>query len=227
MIGAPIPRRAVPDPSGDGSMAIIDRDTGCEYDFWQAKKGDTGWSASWGNTIKIGGPGVFPKGLSARGSGFALPAGVIWPSDLARGRIDHALIFSYSYPSIAGVVPPATESDGRVTKVGAIPEGARLQLDQSLDLDSLNLTAHEKIIARALQEYGMYLADWGGPGITLYAVHPASFKGGAYAGLLPDRTYVGLDRIPVARFRVLAMPKPTPDNKLPKELVPTGCAEMR
>ena len=90
-----------------------------------------------------------------------------------------------------------------------------------------NLTAHERIIARALQEYGMYLADWGGPGITLYAVHPASFKGDAYAGLLPDQTYVRLDRIPVGRFRVLAMPKPTPDDKLPKEIVPTGCAEMR
>jgi len=227
MIGVPIPRRAVPDPSGDGHMTIIDRDTGCEYDFWQAKKRDTGWFASWGNTVKTDGPGVFPKGLSARGSGFALPAGLIWPRDLARGRIRHALIFSYSYPSAAGAVPPATETDGGITRLGAIPEGARLQLDPDLDLDTLSLQPYERIIAQALQEYGMYLADWGGPGITLYAVHPSSFRGDAYAGLLPNGPYVSLDNIPVDRFRVLRMPTPIPDAQLPKEIVPTGCATMQ
>ncbi len=227
ILGVPIPKRARPDPSGDGSMAIIDPRTSCEYDFWQARRGRSGWSASWGNATESDGPGVFPKGLSARGSGFALPAGVIWPQELAAGHIDHALIFSYSWPSGRGAVPPATESDGRSGRAGAIPEGARLQLDPRLDLRSLHLTGYERTIARALQEYGMYLADWGGPGITLYAVHPASFVGDAYRGLLPDRAYAPLEHIPVTRFRVLSMPKPTLDRRLPKRIVATGCARLR
>lgn len=224
MTGVPIPARARPDPSGDGHMTIIDPRTRCEYDFWQAKKGRRGWSASWGNTTKIDGPGTFPKGMSARGSGFALTAGVIWPQELAAGHIDHALIFSYSWPSGRGAVPPATETDGRSRRAGAIPEGARLQLDPSLDLDSLHLAGHERTIATALQKYGMYLADWGGPGITLYAVHPSSFASDAYQGLLPDREHTPLSRIPLSRFRVLDMPRPVPDRGLPKRIVPTGCA---
>lgn len=224
--GVPIPAGARPDPSGDGSMTIIDPATSCEYDFWQAAKRRRRWSASWANTLKIDGPGLFPKGLSARGSGFALPAGVIWPQELAAGRIDHALIFSYSYPSGEGAVPPATESDGRSRRPGAIPEGARLQLDPSLDLDSLDLKPHERVIAAALQKYGMYLADWGGPGVTLYAVHPSSFEVGAYDGLLPDKRHVQLRNIPVERFRVLEMPRPVPNDELPKEIVPSGCAEF-
>lgn len=227
MVGVPIPRRARPDPSADGSMTIIDPRTSCEYDFWQAKRGAAGWSASWGNTTRIDGPGVFSNGLSARGSGFALPAGVIWPKELAAGRIDHALIFSYSWPSGRGAVPPATETDGRSRRAGAIPEGARLQLDPSLDLNALQLTRYERTIARALQDYGMYLADWGGPGISLYAVHPSSFARGAYRGLLPNRRYVSLGHIPVNRLRVLDMPRPVPDRRLPKRIVPTGCARLR
>ncbi|MBI4260387.1 MAG: hypothetical protein HY658_07460 [Actinobacteria bacterium] len=222
--GVPIPSEAVPDPSGDGSLAIIDPTTGCEYDFWQFEKRPRGYRASWGNALPLGSTGVFAKGLSARGSGFALPAGVIWPEELAAGRIEHALIFSYTWTSRQGAVPPATETDGWSSKVGAIPEGARVQLDPSLDLDRLPLSDHERTIARALQEYGMYLADTGGPGITLYAVNPLSFEDDAYAGLLPDTRYVSLDAIPVDRFRVLAMPEPVPASRLDVELVPTPCA---
>ncbi len=227
MFGVPLPRRARPDPSGDGSMTIIDRRSSCEYDFWQARKRRAGWSASWGNATKTSGPGVFPKGLSARGSGFALPAGIIWPGELAAGHIDHALIFSYSWPSHRGAVPPATETDGASRRRAAIPEGARLQLDPGLDLRSLHLSRYQRTIAKALQKYGMYLADGGGPGITLYAANPASFPGNPYRGLLPDRRYPGLGRIPVKRFRVLEMPAPVPDGRLPKRIIPTGCARLR
>ncbi len=227
MSGVPLPRRARPDPSADGAMTVLDPSTSCEYDFWQARKHRGRWSASWANATKTTGPGVFPKGLSARGSGFALAAGVVQPRELAAGRIDHALIFSYSWPSRSGAVPPATETDGSSRRPAALPEGARLQLDPGLDLRSLHLSRYQRTIARALQEYGMYLADGGGPGITLYAVHPASFAGNPYAGLLPHGRYAGLGRIPVKRFRVLEMPAPVPDDRLPKRIVPTGCAKLR
>lgn len=221
--GVPIPPGTRPDPGSDGSVAILDPTTGCEYDFWRFERTSTGYRAAWGNALKYTGSGVFPKGLSARGSGFALLGGVIWPDELEAGVIDHALIFSYSWTARAGAVPPATETDGTSTRTGAIPEGARVRLDPTLDLDSLNLRPWERTVAEALQSYGMYLADDGG-GVTLYAIHPQSVSSNPYEGLLPDRRYVYLDRIPVNRFQVLDFPDPTPARRLDIRLVPTDCA---
>lgn len=226
ILGVPIPRGTKPDPAADGHVSIIDLATGCEYDFWEFTKTARGYEAGWGNATLTTGSGVFPKGLSARGSGFALPAGMIWPDELERGLIDHALVFSYVLTSRRGAVPPATESDGSSRKTGAIPEGARVRLNPRLDLDSLGLKPWERTVAEALQTYGMYLGDDGG-GVQLQAVHPMSAKEDSYEGLLPDRTYVYLNHIPVNKLQVLDMPEPTPARKLQIRIVPTGCATFR
>lgn len=226
MLNVPIPPDAAPDPAGDGHMAIFEPATGCEYDFWQAVKTSGGWSASWGNSLKYdaSGNGVFPEGLSARGSGFALTAGLIWPQELAGGEIRHALIYSEGDTEAGGPVKPATESDGRTAVSGAIPEGARIQLDPSLDLNALGLTGYERTIAVALQRYGMVLADTGSPP-GLYAVNPQSYgTTNPYAGVWGDQTYVYLTKIPADRFRVLTLP---PQSQPPVQLVDTGCAKMQ
>lgn len=198
----PIPDYAVPDP-GEGHMAIIDLSTGYEYDLWLAKKSGGAWTAGWANRISYGGDGVYPDGLAARGSGIALTAGLIWPEELKRGRIDHALIFSYPFTKAKKYVYPASKTDGTSTRADAIPEGARVQLDPDLDLDTLGLTSYERTIALALQEYGMILCDTSGGPIELEAVNPISAWGDSYAGLLPNETYVFLRKIPAERLRVL------------------------
>lgn len=205
MKGVPIPSYAEADPGTDGHMAILDVNTGMEYDFWEMRKEGGKWKAGWGNRISAKGNGIFPGGLSARGSGFALLAGVIWPHELARKRIKHALIFSYDHAKAGGPVPPATESDGKSNHPGAIPYGARVQLDPRVNLRRLNLSKHEYTIALCLQEYGMVCADTGG-GLQLYAVNPLCVKGNPYKGLLPNQTYVSLPKIPLKYMRVLKVP---------------------
>jgi hypothetical protein len=222
--GVPIPAAARPDPAGDAHLAVLDRRTGCEYDFWKARKHGSTWSAAWANSLRTSGSGILPRGLSARGSGFALLGGLIWPEELARGRIDHALIFSYPHTSAAGFVAPATESDGRSEQPDAIPEGARLQLDPSLDVDSLMLPPYERTIARALQRYGMYLADTSS-NVTLYAVNSQSYLENPYTGLLPAVPYAPLDGIPIDRFRVLERGPVTRAANL--DVVPSGCGRLR
>ncbi len=196
--GVPIPDNAAPDPAGDGDMVIIDNEAGCECDFWQAKKSNGAWQASWGNSLRTDGDGIFPRGLSARGSGFAFPAGMIFPDELVDGRIDHALQFSYNYPRRGNPVDP------------------------TLDLDSLGLTRYERIIAEALQQYGMILADNGG-GVELQAVHPMSYDDDVYADVLPDRRYVFLNNIPLDRFEVLKLP---PETNFENAIVPSGCGKL-
>jgi hypothetical protein len=59
---------------------------------------------------------------------------------------------------------PMTGSDGDITDpaVGAPPEGTRLRIKPSIDLDKLGLHPQALIIARALQKYGLYIGDSGG-----------------------------------------------------------------
>jgi hypothetical protein len=218
----PIPSNAQPDPGGDAHMVVVDRTTACEFDFWQARKeSDRQWSASWANEISTRGSGVYARGLSARGSGFALLAGLVWPWELKAGHIDHALVFTYPFTKAGGPVAPATESDGRSTRDDAIPEGARLQLDPTLDLNTLSLPRYELIIARALQKYGMYLADTGGSNVAIPIVSPQGYAHDPYSGVLPDTTYAPLSGIPLERMRVLRL---GPQRTMQVRLTKSACA---
>lgn len=202
MRGVPIPDGARPDPMEDAHLSVIDPATGCEYDLYGAKHTSDGWTALWANVTSTTGSGIYPRGLSTRATGFAPLAGMIWPAELRRGRIDHALVFAYPYTRSGGPVHPATAGDGKTGWSGALPQGARLQLDPTLDLVPLKLSPYERTIAEALQKYGMLLGDTGGA-LALYAVSPQSFGTNPYKGMLPDEPYVGL-KLPVDRFRVLA-----------------------
>jgi hypothetical protein len=220
----PIPDHAEPDTEDDGHMVVIDKSTGCEYDFWQAKKENGEWKASWANSIHIKGTGVYATGNSCRGSGFGLLAGVIWPHELRKGYIPHALLVCYTHPKAGGPVPPATESDGKSTIEGAIPEGARIQLHPRLDLSQFKLTPYEFTIAKCMQEYGMIMGDVG-EGIQLFAINPISVQGNPYQGVLPNEEYVHIPNIPFKYFRVLKM---SPQIKNPK-LYPSpapNCGKM-
>ena len=182
-------------------------------------------------------PGVYPRGMSARGSGFPLLAGVIWPDEFKNG-IRHALLFANSMPkgcpdslktdaeklSSKGVpgcpVWPATDSDGENTDIFALPEGARLQLDPTINLDSFNLKPYEKIIAKAMQEYGMYLTDSGDTGIALYAIDPKSYLSDPYEGIFSSADYdaygsVKLDGLKqfADKFKVIKWGEPPLDTR--------------
>ncbi|MDP3971672.1 MAG: hypothetical protein Q8P61_02015 [Candidatus Nanopelagicales bacterium] len=221
--GVPIPRGARPDPEDDGSIAIVDRSTGCEYDFWQFKQKRGRWTASWGNSTRTDGTGVYPNGLSARASGFALTAGLLWPEDLAGNSIEHALAFSYDFTKAGGPVAPATETDGVTRGRTAIPIGARVRLDPTLDLNTLNLNRYQMMIAQALQRYGMILVDSGG-GISVYARGPRGAPRQAWKGLLPRSTYPPLDAIPVHRLQVMNTGPQIRDPDI--HIVPSGCGRF-
>jgi hypothetical protein len=202
MHDVPIPPEAAPDPQIDGHMTVIDESTGCEYDFYAASKVGSSWRALWANRISTHSNGVYQHGLSTRGTGFAPLAGMIWPEELQAGRIDHALMFAFPTTRAGGPVLPATASDGKTVDPNAIPQGARVQLDPDLDLDTLDLTPTERVIARALQRYGMLLGDTGGA-LSLYAVGAQSFAEYPYGGFLEPTDVTYLSGIPVSRFRVL------------------------
>jgi len=206
-VNVPIPDNAQPDPGSDRHMAVIDRQTGCFYEYFGAKRTASGWQASWANRGLMNSDGIQPRGYATRDSGFVNFAGLIRPEELKAGVIDHALAFSTIYTAPGGVVAPATDGTGvAVAPPGAmpLPEGTRVQLDPKLDLDALGLTPWQKTVARALQVYGMYLVDTGSLG--LYAVNPLSFGGtNPYADFWGDGNYAFMPTSLVSKLRVLKL----------------------
>lgn len=219
LIGVPMPANATPDATSDGHLMIVDRSTNCEYDFWQARRDSDGsWSASTANAIPMDGTGVFAGGWATTAAGFALGLGKIRPEELAAGDIEHALVFGFPTTKAGGPVAPATSSDGRSNATGAIPEGARLQLDPALDLDALGLTGWQKTVARALQRYGMILGDTGGT-VGLSAVNASNLGANAYPW--GDVDYAYLPTALLTHFRVIAT---GPQSSPPSSLGSNRCA---
>ncbi|MHA0288025.1 carbohydrate-binding domain-containing protein [Mycobacterium sp. C3-094] len=212
----PIPTGTKIPPGSDGHLAILDPATGKAYGIWQAKYNSTTntWSGSWGGMTSLTGNGVDTSG-SATAAGIARYAGVVTGAEFsaavaANTGINHALVFS---TDIAGspFVSPAVKSDGQnIAGVALpIPEGYRIQLDPSIDVDAIpGITAGEKVIAKTLQTYGAYVVDQGAARMAfafeLLDDATAGSPGSAYvdAGFAWD--YYGMDNIPWSSLRVLA-----------------------
>ncbi|HEX2698713.1 MAG TPA: hypothetical protein VHM89_00725 [Acidimicrobiales bacterium] len=195
----PIPHAAAPSSGSDGAMVVIDRSTRTSYEFWQARRSNGTWVASWGGTAGIDGPGT-PG--SAVGAGVSRLAGVVRTEEIARSRIDHALVFS-----TANACPthryPASKSDGGSTRPDCVPQGARIQLDPSLDVESLpGITPGERAVARAMQIYGAYAVDSAGAAMAVIFEDPAG-KPDPYPAAGFGRDYDPMVHIPWERVRVL------------------------
>ena len=148
----------------------------------------------------------FPIGTTA--SGISLLAGLVTLDDLRSGSIDHTLSIGVATTRAAAVSWPANRTDGKSDAPGALPEGQRLRLDPSIDLDTLQLTPLGRMIAEALQRYGAIVRDTTVGSVTLYAENPLPMMTGgqvdpyhAFYGSTPK--YALLDGIPWDRLHAL------------------------
>lgn len=214
----------------DNFLIILDLENRCEYDFWQARQENGEWVASFGTGFDMDGAGVHPNGMSSRGSGFAFLGGVIWPSELASGEINHPLAFSYEFPKAGGPVAPATDSDGVSNESFALPEGSRIQLDPDFDLDDLTLTDYELTIAKAMQQYGLILVDRGGAGpVGFYAVDPSSSANNDYTDIWGNEDFITLDGLVIADIplRVLELPAQNSNYRNDLQLADNRCTNYQ
>lgn len=178
-VGIPVTPEMWYEPTSDGHICIVDP---FKKKSWELSR--FGWLPD-GKTPKsttfniwdlkgdgVGNPfeGKRWQTRGGRGSGFPIVAGLIRPEELNEGEIRHALIFTFPKNRRAEdgsdiFIPPASRSDGSYVGNQYPIEGMRFQLDPSLtekDFDRWSLNREGKIIARALQRYGMYLGDNGG-----------------------------------------------------------------
>ena len=209
----PIPDDAMPDAESDHHLCIIDRKSGLEWGLWDAWKDSDGWHCGVGAAIKLDGSGVRPPkdgnqdwklSHGARACGFPLIAGLIRVEEIRAGRIDHALVLAYPHIRSRYYTSPASTAQGTFGTAtpddDGIPCGGRVQLNPHLDLDALGLSDSGKTIAKALQEYGAYVADYSGA-INLYAENSPEAREIWESGLLDD--YEIREQIDLQELRVL------------------------
>jgi O-antigen/teichoic acid export membrane protein len=227
-VWVPIPNGAIPDISSEGHMIVAQYGTGIEYDFYKAQSPDRPpkssvyyskpcatageWTAAkvlatnWltGNGSLLGSP---------RGSGTAEGSGVILPRDVempASATWDHALAMAYRNTcsdrmSWCPLVAPATQEDGTCTdRASCLPEGARLQLDPSIDCNTWPSIRFkwQRQMCRTLQVYGGIIIDTNAGGPTMADQWHGSLIGYTWPWLREGELNLPHDLL--AHFRVLA-----------------------
>jgi hypothetical protein len=191
----PLPDNARAAPGTDGNLVVWQPSSDTMWDFWRLVRKPDGWHASWGGKLRNASqsPGYYRTVRDSNGrvverpwwgapaAKFALVAGVMTIDELRRGSIDHALTFAIAQPRRGVYSLPAQATDGPYDNPDAIPEGAHFRLDPKLDLDKLHLSRTARIIATALQRYGMILENTS-RGFVLRAQDPAPTGHNPYMG---------------------------------------------
>jgi hypothetical protein len=155
---------------GDCHLIVVDRSHGKLYEAYQANVTndalDATFLAVW-DVNRVYPPSGRGEGCtSADAAGFPIAPLLFDADELAKGSINHAIRFILPNQRIrAGVyVHPATHAGAPHGPDTAPPMGARFRLKASYDLSQLSPAA--QVVARAMQKYGMFLADGGSIALT-------------------------------------------------------------
>jgi hypothetical protein len=173
MSAVPIPAGAQAAKGSDEDMVVWQPSTGHVWELWRAQREDGRWTACWGGEIQDAytSEGVFPEPLGVSAAGLSILAGQIHIEELQQGTITHALELTLPDTAASGWVWPANRTDGTSDDAYSIPEGTRFRLKASLNLATLHLNPAALAIAKAIQRYGMIVADTAGA-VTLEAQDP-------------------------------------------------------
>jgi hypothetical protein len=169
----PIPPGAKAAAGSDAHMVIYQPATDRMWEFWKMSLQADGWRAQWGGSMSnvSTNPGYFtsptPSNWGATATSLPLLGGLIRPSELAAGHIDHAIALAIPQTRAQYFTWPAQRTDGQVYSDTAIPEGQRFRLDPNLDLGKIQMSPLVRMIAVAAQKYGMIVRDKSGS-VTLY-----------------------------------------------------------
>jgi hypothetical protein len=167
-----VPASLQPQNGSDGHLTVIESATGQEYDFWDASITGQTISAASGSMVGTN----TGNGLGAQGdaANFALTGGLLRPSELASGVIDHALVVTvpctsangddvgYSWPASGGWGEACgdywDESGDHAPLLGQL---LRLNLTDA-QIAASPAPAWQKTIMTALSDYGAYIEDTDG-----------------------------------------------------------------
>jgi len=182
--------------SGDRHVLVIDRDDWKLYELFSAfpVPSSSGWTAGSGAIFDLSSDALRPAGwTSADAAGLPIFPGLVrYDEVVERGEIRHALRFTVVH-SRRAYVYPARHWASSDTSASRPPMGMRVRLKQSYDTSGFPPSA--RVVLRALQTYGMIVADNGGDW----------FISGAPDARWNDGELNTLKTVPGSAFEVVAM----------------------
>jgi hypothetical protein len=147
--------------TGDRHLLVLDRDHWKLYELFSAYPDGGGYRAGSGAVFDLGSNAPRPAGwTSADAAGLPIFPGLVrYDEVVEQGAIRHALRFTVRHTRRA-YVPPARHSASRSDDPALPPMGLRVRLRAGYDVSPFPSSA--RVILKALQTYGMLLADNGG-----------------------------------------------------------------
>ncbi len=159
------------DDGADCHMIVVSRSEQRLYEIYHATVDDSdtfygGCEALWSTATAPGPDGRGQQCTSADAAGFPIGPLLFSAEEIKAGVIDHAIRFILPNSMIRAkkYVAPATHGTNTTGPASSIPYGGHMRLRADYPVDSLKPAA--QVVARALQTYGMYMADGGNIALT-------------------------------------------------------------
>ena len=151
-----------PASDGDRHILIVQEGTCLLYEVYDAHpRGDGGWDAGSGAIFNLRSNALRPAGwTSADAAGLPILPGLVRYDEVAAGAITHALRFTAAETQRA-FVWPARHFASDLDDERFPPMGQRFRLRADYDLSGFDPAI--QVILRAMQRYGIILADNGSP----------------------------------------------------------------
>ncbi|TML52932.1 MAG: hypothetical protein E6G16_05255 [Actinobacteria bacterium] len=147
--------------TGDRHAILVDKSTCRLYELYDLRHTGRGWTAGSGATWNLRSNHLRPAGwTSADAAGLPIFPGLARWDEAKRGVIDHALRFTAPETRRAYVYP-ARHYASNSSDPALPPMGLRIRLKAGVNIASFPRQA--RVVLRALQRYGMILADNGSP----------------------------------------------------------------
>jgi len=209
-LAVPLPDNFKPSAGNDKEAIVYQPTTGRYWEFWvMAKSGaqirDSSrrlvdeWQAAWGGQIEnlATNPGYFDGGFGTTATGMAMLGTLMTIEEQQRGVINHPLQLAVNATLRGRWTWPAQRSDGWIDDITtAIPAGACFRFPASLNLNEIDMHPYARMLARAVQRYGMYVVDTSGGGAVFRAENPSNqymddpyFKSGGILGCPAPNSY--------------------------------------
>ena len=147
--------------TGDRHAILVDQSNCRLYELYDLRHTSGGWTAGSGALWSLRSNHLRPAGwTSADAAGLPIFPGLARWDEVKRGVIDHALRFTAPATRRAYVYP-ARHYASNSNDPSLPPMGLRVRLKASVNIASFPPQA--RVVLRALQHYGMILADNGSP----------------------------------------------------------------
>lgn len=166
-----IPKGARAAATSDAAMTVFDEDKGYVVALYHAayKASTDTWTAGGGAVTYLGSNGFHVKtgqaddrrntGSMRGNNGATMMARY---DEVSAGAIQHVLKIASGPEVSSRFTLPMVNSDGSSTNPAAPPQGLRLRIKPSVNLDAMKLDPQARVIAKAMQTYGVYIGDSSG-----------------------------------------------------------------